>query len=54
MNRFSRDYALVGKSGKVWTESHDPEILAAMQAEFHEDGIDVELVKSDLPRSRAK
>lgn len=53
MNRFSRDYALVGSNGRIHAESHSRDRLEALRAELAADGVAAQVVASDLPRSRA-
>ncbi len=54
MNRFNRDFALVGINGRILIESHTRERLAQFQTQLAEEGIHAEIVASDLPRSRGQ
>lgn len=54
MNRFNRDYALVRSgTGQVLVESHDLERLERIKSEYEAEDVQCEILKSDLPRSRA-
>ncbi len=54
MNRFNRDYALVRTStGQIMAESHNEQRLEKLRAEYAEQDIECEVVKSDLPRRAA-
>jgi hypothetical protein len=50
MNRFNRDYAVVGPNGRIFLESHSAERCENLRKELAEEGIGATVVKSDLPR----
>jgi exosome complex RNA-binding protein Rrp4 len=50
MNRFNRDYAVVGHNGHIWLETHDKDRAAQVAAELRAEGKSCEVVKSDCPR----